>query len=140
MSSARGKELRHWFDYYVTPQSEIEKFLRSSCFDFVTADILDPAAGGDESHEMSYPAVIKKVFGKGIDTIDIRQDSKAAVKADYLLTDCRNKYDIIITNPPWCLAMEFIKKAIDDVKENGVVIMLLRLNFLGSKDRNEWLK
>ena len=140
MSSARGKILRHQFDYYVTPQSEIEKFIKTSNFDFATASILDPAAGGDDSHEMSYPAVIKKLFGRNIDTIDIREDSRAAIKQDYLSTDCRNKYDIIITNPPWCLAMEFIKKAIEEVKENGVVIMLLRLNFLGSRERNEWLK
>lgn len=96
---------------------------------------------------MSYPEAIKKVFPKWqIETFDIRNDSKAKYKnIDYLKTNIKEvikdyEPQIIFTNPPFNLAMDFIKKAIDDVKEDGLVIMLLRLNFLGSKDRNEWLK
>lgn len=50
-----------------------------------------------------------------------------------------NKFDLIITNPPFTYAMEFIQKALNEIDDNGYVVMLLRLNFLGSKARNQWL-
>lgn len=98
-------------------------------------------------HKMSYPEAIKEVFEIWhVETMDIRSDSKAEYKnTDYLKADIKKiiegyEADIIITNPPFNSAIEFVKKALEDVKEDGLVIMLLRLNFLGSKNRNEWLK
>lgn len=88
-------------------------------------------------HPMSYTTAIHNVFGYcSIDSIDIRQDSLAEIKGDYLKTDAKNLCpQIIITNPPFSLAVPIIEKALDDVAENGYVIMLLRLNFFGSKER-----
>lgn len=45
------------------------------------------------------------------------------------------KVDLILTNPPFSIAQEFIEKALIDAK---TVIMLLRLNFLGAQKRNEF--
>tara|TARA_B110000858_G_scaffold184428_1_gene225643 strand:- start:310 stop:891 length:582 start_codon:yes stop_codon:yes gene_type:complete len=45
--------------------------------------------------------------------------------------------DLIITNPPFSLAQEFITKS---CKQAETVIMLLRLNYLGSITRHEWWK
>jgi hypothetical protein len=134
-SSARSQ---HIADYYVTPISDIEKFLQE--FDMVYGcllrygNILDPCAGGDEYHDMSYPTGLRK-YNSNIDTIDIRPDSQADIIGDYLQIDCSNKYDLIITNPPFNIALPIITKALDEVKTGGVVVMLLRLNFFGSKDR-----
>jgi hypothetical protein len=101
--------------------------------------VLDPCAGGSEQGvmpiPMSYPTVLAEFGFKYIDTLDIRQDSLAAVKGDYLKTDCKDKYNLIITNPPFNLALEIIEKALDDVRPNGHVIMLQRVNFLGSQKR-----
>src|SRR5258708_36718802 len=98
---------------------------------------LDPCAGGDEKHDMSYPAVIKEEFEPEVmDTVDIRPDSLAKISADYLnMMVFPKQYDVIITNPPFNLAQEIIEKALKDVKENGYVVMLLRLNFFGSNNR-----
>ena len=50
--------------------------------------ILDPCAGGDSVHDMSYPiALIESCGALNIETIDIRIDSRAEIKADYL-THC----------------------------------------------------
>ena len=46
-----------------------------------------------------------------------------------------NRPDIIITNPPFKLAMEFLEKSL---KEADVCIYLLRLGFLESKKRREF--
>jgi len=75
---------------------------------------------------------------KLIETIDIREDSLADIKEDYLNFQVRQKPSMIITNPPFLVAAEVVKKALDDVQDNGWVIMLLRLNFFGSKQRKHF--
>lgn len=161
MSSTNRSNARkeHTADYYVTPIKEIETFLKEfdKVCDFNWNDclILDISAGGNEEvkdeqgnviksyHPMSYPEAINNVFGKcNIKTFDIREDSLANIKADYLkLKDIKTlESDIIITNPPFSLSMEFIKKALDDVNYGGYVIMLLRLNFLETKARKKFFE
>lgn len=48
------------------------------------------------------------------------------------LPTLETKYDLIITNPPFSLAEDFIIKACQEAK---TVAMLLRINFLGTKRR-----
>lgn len=144
-STNRGYE-RHKTDYYVTPQKPIRDFL--SLF-LINEEItnpeklswLDPCAGGDEKNDMSYPAVIKELVSEyaRISTIDIREDSKAKTKEDYLKSDIL-PFNVIITNPPFFIAREIIEKAFEDVSPDGYVIMLLRLNFWGSKSRRDFFK
>jgi len=54
---------------------------------------------------------------------------------DYFEWNC--KVDLIITNPPFSLAKEFIDHSTNHA---NTVIMLLRLNFLGSIKRYSWWK
>lgn len=149
MSSTNRGYDRHKSDYYVTPIDEIKKFLSAWLSDEQDGDDynllaetpdkliwLDPCAGGDSSHPMSYPEALKEI-GVEPATIDLRDDSLAELKADYLETEVFG-YDVIITNPPFNIAQEIIEKAL---KESTYVVMLLRLNFLGSKQRFEfWQK
>ncbi len=141
MSSTNRGNDRHASDYYVTPQDEIKKFLLE-----LEKDIrvrlpntywLDPCAGGDRVHAMSYFVAIKEMYpGAEIETIEIRNDSRARILGDYLKIKIEPElYDIIITNPSFYLAQEIIKKALSDVRTDGYVIMLLRLNFFGSEKR-----
>jgi hypothetical protein len=46
-------------------------------------------------------------------------------------------YNLIITNPPYSLSLEFAKRAI---KEADLTILLLRLNWLASAKRSKWLQ
>lgn len=137
----------HIADYYVTPPCEIINFL-SKLDDELTLDlssnknlILDPCSGGDKDHEQSYPLALKSYYGiddSYIRTIDLRKDSLAQIKGDYLETALNFKPYLIISNPPFNKAIQFIKKALNDVRDDGYVIMLLRLNFLGSISRKDF--
>lgn len=158
MSSTNRGYDRHKVDYYVTPQDAILTFFSYWLDDLMgeyhndNLDVgtnpdkccwLDPCAGGDTKHKMSYPEVISREFDPDVlTTIDIRQDSLAEIKEDYLNIEITpNYYDVIITNPPFYLAREIIEKALYDVKEDGYVVMLLRLNFFGSNQRLDfWQK
>lgn len=147
MSSTNRSNAReeHIADYYVTPVKDIELFLNE--FKKETPDliwsserILDPCAGGDVNHPMSYPTAIRNIHSSWceVDTLDIREDSIADIKTDFLTYKLEKKPSIIITNPPFNLAIEIINKAIQDVEDGGYVIMLLRLNFLETKARKEF--
>jgi hypothetical protein len=136
-SNARDK---HIADYYVTPITEIKKFISAFGSEvFLDAVVLDPCAGGDEKHSMSYEQAVPDNIKK-YNSIDIREDSLAELKDDYLSVQLNYKPDIIITNPPFNIAIDIITKALVDVKEGGMVVMLLRLNFFGSKGRKSLLK
>lgn len=104
--------------------------------------LLDPCAGGDKHHPMPYPTALYQRYGTGlsIDTIDIRQDSRAQRQANYLKLNITTPPQVIITNPPFCLALPMIEKALFDVADAGYVIMLLRLNFLEGKSRKSFFE
>lgn len=132
-------------DYYVTKIPDILAFLQAFAEDspvFANKRILDPCAGGDDRNPMSYPEAIKQAGWNEaqMDTIDIRPDSRAARKGNYPRMKLDVAPDIIISNPPFCLALEFIQKGLRDVKRGGLVIMLLRLNSFGSQKRRTWFQ
>ncbi|MEC1714736.1 hypothetical protein [Schinkia azotoformans] len=129
-------------DYYRTPIEKIDEFLKELLIiepEVLKGEILDPCAGGDSVFPMSYPQALINIGVKqsSIRTVDIRDDSLAEIKADYLSYEIKEKPKVIITNPPFLIAQEIIEKALQDCAENGFVIMLLRLNFFGGKKRKE---
>ncbi|WP_107571897.1 hypothetical protein [Clostridioides difficile] len=143
ISSTNRSSVRdfHISDYYRTPVVKIKEFLNEfSKYENIfnpKIKILDPCAGGDNTNPMSYPTAIQEFSNQeiSIDTVDIRDDSRANLKQDYLEFHPKVKYDVIITNPPFSISLDIINKALNDVKEGGFVIMLLRLNYLGGKVR-----
>jgi len=149
MSSTNRSDSRdeHISDFYVTPLNPIKDFLNKfeqvhpEFKDLQTSVILDPCAGGDDTHEMSYPKVLKLYGYENIHTMDIRDSSKADIIDNYLFNfEVKNKFDVIITNPPFNIALDIINKALSDIKDDGYVVMILRLNFFGSKSRKEFFQ
>lgn len=140
MSSTNRSNARqsHISDYYITPVADILKF-KSEILKYepniFKGIILDPCAGGDKNNPMSYPKALEEYR---VYTIDIREDSLAEKKTDYLQANLKKNPNCIITNPPFNIAIDIIKKALNDVADGGYVIMLLRLNFFGSKSRFEF--
>jgi hypothetical protein len=152
MSSTNRGYARHKSDFYITPQEPIELFFRAFMKELDSnyiyfnpgGRILDPCAGGNSKYEMPYPAVLSELGFKNVFTCDIRPDSRAKLIQDYLgipnhISE-QSYFDLIITNPPFNLALDFIKKGLLNVKPHGYVIMLLRLNFFGSQKRQEFFK
>ena len=151
MSSTNRSKLRyeHDKDYYVTPKWCVREFLHA--WDNETHElerlrlrdqsiILDPCAGGDPTNEMTYPSVLQE-WGLNTVSLDIRPDSPCMFPGtDYLTADLTGmNADVVITNPPFNLALPIIQKSFEVVKPMGWIIMLLRQNFLGSQERGPWL-
>ena len=131
-------------DQYGTPAWSIHRLLEArplpaGCW-------LDPCAGGG--------AILGAVAARRTDilwsTYEIDRKYEAALRAhtnnveiaDFLSAPIEPRsypplYDVVITNPPYSLAEEFIRKC---QKLAGITAMLLRINFLESAARAEWLR
>lgn len=53
----------------------------------------------------------------------------------YIETIGDRKYDIIVGNPPFNLAQEFVRTGYKLLEKDGIMVFLLRLSFLSSKER-----
>ena len=140
-------------DYYATPIPAIHEFLSAFRADLESGklswppgwqdwstplSVLDPCAGGDARRPMSYPTALASAAPAWrVTSLDIREDSLADYIGNYLEVSERELAppDVAITNPPFNLALQIIQHALEHVRPGGLVIMLLRLNFFGSKER-----
>jgi hypothetical protein len=136
--------MRNANDYYTTPAATVNEFFTKfrelvPSFDFTTATALDPAAGGTVAGApMPYPLALQRLGCVDVTTVDVRVDSRAAIKANYMQWFPTRQYDMVITNPPFSLALDYIVTALDDCVDGGYVVMLVRLNFFGSVGRRDF--
>lgn len=117
----------------------------------VSGHVLEPCAGrgaivevlcrGDADKVLWSPS---HVHAREIDQgregrVPLAQANKMA--CDWLAFLEPVKPQLIITNPPYKHALEFASKAIAvQQPHGGTTCMLLRLNFLGSQKRGQWLR
>lgn len=111
-------------DYYATPQKCID-----ALFSVIDLESLkykgwtfaEPCRGEAKS--------IYNHFPEGSQYCEIEEGR------DYLTSAWSSPVDMIITNPPFRLAKEFLEKSLSEAE---VVVYLLRLGFLESKKRREF--
>jgi hypothetical protein len=124
--SGCNKGQRKKSDFYQTPYSMTEQLLENEEFD-KDKFILEPACG-----KMAIVKILEKYFNQNkIEFTDINDlyDSK-----DFF--EEQTKYDYIITNPPFSLALEFIQKSKEIAREKFA--MLLPLSYLHGQKRYEF--
>lgn len=132
IAGANPKSKRVENDFYATDPKATEALLRKEVF--MCGNFLEPCAG--EGH---IAEVIKKHYPDAIiDCIDIENRGYDGTQiADFLKFDTSKKYDAIITNPPYSLALEFIQKSRELLTDNGKIAMFLKLQFLEGEKRRD---
>ena len=143
MSAANRGTKRNESDFYETPQDAIHALLDNYLVTHSKTDaILEPSAGNG--------AIIKALRKYGYDNyihaIEIRKEERSTLKRladtatteDFFETDKTIFWDVIIGNPPFSLAQEFIEHSLKLLNPGGRLIFLLRTNFLESQKRFEW--
>lgn len=136
-STGRGGEQRDELDFYPTFSWVVRRFVEAMG-PLPGGKWLEPAAGtgsiiralGTEGREW-WAAEINRAHGRFLRHLLPRQH---VLFGNFLEAPVK-KFDVIITNPPYSLAYEFIQKSLTLAP---LVIMLLRLNFLGSIKRRAW--
>ena len=127
----RGSE-RKPHDFYATPIDCIENFI-DNYRGIISGKILEPSVGNGNIVQ----ALRNKNVEGYITGLEIREEEKDNLKAicdevvigDFLEWETDRKFDVIIGNPPYSMAIEFVKKCFDLLEDNGKLIFLLRTAF-----------
>jgi len=114
-------------DLYETP-SEITKMILDRLVLHKKVKFYEPAFG------LGAISNVVKSYGFKCKESDINDG------VDFLQTKGKQKYNVVITNPPYKYAQEFIIKSFEHIKDDGLVVMLLRLSFLESAKRYDFFK
>ncbi len=129
MSATNRGARRRTNDLYETPEWLTEAIVPQLAR-YNPRRILEPAAGG---------GAIVRVLRRAFSTAVIDQGD-ISTGQDFLTHPYAGPYDLIITNPPYSLALEFVKRALPLHASRGAVVMLLRMNWLGSQERAPWMR
>lgn len=131
-------------DYYATPTNDVLDFFdklinRDDEIDIRDINtILEPAGGGGHMID-----ALSEIFVfSDIDSVDIEPKRDDIIQADFLSDDndelINKDYDLVITNPPFKLAKEFIDKSLEI--SNRYVMYYLKIQFLEGINRKEWFR
>lgn len=143
MSATNRSDVRHADDFYETPSWCVRRLLEA--VDLPVGYWLEPSVG----HGAIVRAVNSHFDASGFkvdwtaadirpvvrdEVSDVIDSTQLYAGLDFTKTSMLDtgEYDVIITNPPYCHAMEFIARSLTIA---DYVVMLLRLNFLGSATR-----
>lgn len=129
---------RKEYDFYPTPKELCRASLNILQDDYPIS-IFDPGCGTGVWGEVAR----EKYPNSYIGGIDIRKvDFNPAysfllMETDYLSTSWLKdkEYDLILGNPPYKYAEEFVDRSFELLKNSGYLLFLLRLSFLESKGR-----
>jgi hypothetical protein len=139
-STGRGPRLGGEDDFYVTPSWCVCRLLEA--WKPPGGTWLEPSAGNG--------AIIRAALSVRSDVsfvaVELREEERAGLGliakttiGDFLKTEGSGHCSVVIGNPPFSLAMEFIEKA-RKVAPEAEVCMLLRLNFVGSETRSPFMR
>ncbi len=122
-------------DFYATNPADTTAFLDLIDKEYVLngKHILEPSAGqGHILHVLQNRYPTSKTVGR--DLVDRGADDVVA-GVDFLKDNDPEKFDFVITNPPFNIAREFIDKSLE---KGDVVFIFAKLQFLEGKARKEW--
>jgi hypothetical protein len=134
------RKVKNYHEHYPTPSWCVQRFLEMC--ELPHGFWLEPAVGDG--------AIVRAVNSIRSDIIWTTNDLKCwgeftpDFTEDFIWMGCPEiqgqrpfrGWDVCITNPPFSLAMDFINVAF---QMSQVVVMLLRLDWLGSAERRDWL-
>lgn len=123
-----AKQERAQNDFYATPPETVRGLLN---VEFFSKDVLEPACGA------GHIAKVLTENGHNVVASDLVYRGYGLAPIDFLQAkEIPDTFDII-TNPPFNLAEEFIRKAFDLLGKHRKAAMLLPLRYLEGKKRRD---
>ena len=146
-STSRGGQ-RHPADFYETPEWCVHSLLDAWCPTW-GGNWIEPAAGNGaiiKAVENWMDTPLRSASSREWTAVELRTEAEPELSklpisqlhiGDFVSWVSPHKYDVLITNPPFSLAQDYILRGLQTAKH---VALLLQLNFLGSADRaaNLW--
>ena len=120
-------------DFYATNPEAVKKLLRK--YSINGNKILEPCVG--QGHIVT---AINDFYTdqKDITCLDLVDRGYPNTKVqDFLNWNTEEKFEVIITNPPYSLGAEFVEKGMSLLTDNGQMCMFLKIQFLEGQKRKE---
>lgn len=141
LAGGNPKNDRVEYDFYATDPKAVKKLLLK--YPINGSKILEPCVGNGNIANTINEFYTNKPNIVGIDIID--RGYPNTIVHDFLTWETDEKFDCIITNPPYSLAKEFVEKSMEllndgydeDGYPNGQLIMFLKIQFLEGAKRKE---
>ena len=142
LAGGNPKEDRVENDFYATDPEAVNKLLLK--YGINGTKVLEPCVGnGNIANTVSKFYTAKNIKITGVDIKD--RGYPNTIVHDFLTWETDEKFDCVITNPPFSLAKEFIEKSMsllndgydEDGYPNGQLIMFLKIQFLEGVKRKE---
>lgn len=117
-------------DYYATDPAAMRALLEAAQFDWSGHTVWECACGaGNLSKEL------EKVPGLKVISTDLYDRGYGTAGVDFLKAELPAGVDVIITNPPYKYATEFILHALEILPKAGYCVMLLPITYIAGKER-----
>lgn len=122
-------------DYYATDPKALDMLFAAEPFG--AGEYLEPSAG--EGHLSK--RIIELVPNAKVTSLDIvDRGLDGVVVTDFLEYNGEEKYDYVITNPPYSLGKEFVEKGLELLRDHGKMAMFLKIQFLEGEKRRDMYK
>lgn len=142
--SDKPLRLRYKNDLYPTPVEFCKAALDTLTMNKDFGNVLDPGAGlgaWGKALRDNAKFTLSNLVGVELD-IDTYPDGEYYNEwfvNDYLTWKTDMRFDLIMGNPPYGQAEEFVRKSFELLNPGGIVLFLLRLSFLESQKRGNGL-
>lgn len=123
-------------DYYATPPEAVKMLL--TAYSGVNGTVLEPCVGGGHIAQTIKDFYINKRNVVCLDIVD--RGYPDTIVTDFLSWEPNRKFDSIVTNPPYSLALEFAEKGLSLLDDNGVMALFLKIQFLEGAKRREFFE
>lgn len=119
-------------DYYATDPKAVKQLFNTFAINKRINSFLEPCVGGGNIANKVI-GILKPNTTKFIDIVDRGYPNTEV--ADYLTYSSDEKFDLIMTNPPYSLGQEFVNKSMSMLNKDGYLIMFLKIQFLEGMKR-----
>ncbi|MCK9601469.1 MAG: adenine-specific methyltransferase EcoRI family protein [Sphaerochaeta sp.] len=113
-------------DYYATPEASVKALLEREA---ITYPVLEPACGDG--------AISRLLTGGRVASSDLIDRGFGVGGIDFLTNDWNDTHQTVITNPPFSLFTEFVKKGLEVAQEK--LILFGKLQALEGEKRGTYL-
>lgn len=117
-------------DYYATDPYALRAFLEVAEFDWSGKTVWECACGAGNLSK-----VLEMIPGVNVISTDLYDRGYGTAGVDFLKAELPDGVDVILTNPPYKYATEFILHALEILPRDGYCVLFLPITYLSGKER-----